>query len=180
MAPHFKPECTLSVQGDWHSGIRFDCDAGDPSSNPECLTALFRAVKTKKKYIRRTSKSDIGLSGGYQKDVLNIRSRHLSDIRRTALCYVGRDLDDSLLVDLRLGQRSVWCLHCTHDDIKNPASSMLTSDPRHPARATYNSKRVSSVLLLHCQLPALARGERGQLGHGSYWTKTLSATYCNV
>ncbi|KZR99836.1 Uncharacterized protein APZ42_004154 [Daphnia magna] len=38
-----------------------------------------------KKYIHRTSKSDIGLSGGYQKDVLNIRRRHLSDIRRTAL-----------------------------------------------------------------------------------------------
>ncbi|KAK4013926.1 hypothetical protein OUZ56_026478 [Daphnia magna] len=37
----------------------------------------------------RTSKSDIGLSGGYKKDVLNIRPRHLSDIRRTALCYVG-------------------------------------------------------------------------------------------
>ncbi|KAK4013714.1 hypothetical protein OUZ56_026266 [Daphnia magna] len=46
--------------------------------------------------MRRTSKSDIGLSGGYQKDVLNIRPRHLSDIRRTALCYVGR----WILVDL--------------------------------------------------------------------------------
>ncbi|KZS00764.1 Uncharacterized protein APZ42_002808 [Daphnia magna] len=45
--------------------------------------------QNQKKYIRRTSKSDIGLSGRYQKDVLNIRPRHLSDIRRTALCYVG-------------------------------------------------------------------------------------------
>ncbi|KAK4017660.1 hypothetical protein OUZ56_033351 [Daphnia magna] len=44
--------------------------------------------QNQKKYIRRTSKSDIGLSGGYQKDVLNIRPRHLSDIRRTALCFV--------------------------------------------------------------------------------------------
>ncbi|KAK4028857.1 hypothetical protein OUZ56_021876 [Daphnia magna] len=35
------------------------------------------------------SKSDVGLSAGYKKDVLNIRPRHLSDIRWTALCYVG-------------------------------------------------------------------------------------------
>ncbi|KAK4027315.1 hypothetical protein OUZ56_016325 [Daphnia magna] len=55
----------------------------------ECPTALLRAVKTQKNYIHTTSKSDIGLSGGYKKDVLNIRPRHLSDIRRTALCYVG-------------------------------------------------------------------------------------------
>ncbi|KZS03655.1 Uncharacterized protein APZ42_033570 [Daphnia magna] len=45
--------------------------------------------QNQKNYIHRTSKSDIGLSGGYQKYVLNIRTRHLSDIRRTALCYVG-------------------------------------------------------------------------------------------
>ncbi|KAK4014139.1 hypothetical protein OUZ56_026679 [Daphnia magna] len=48
--------------------------------------------QNQKKNIHRTSKSDIGLSGGYQKDVLNIRPRHLSDIRRTALCYVGDKL----------------------------------------------------------------------------------------
>ncbi|KAK4003880.1 hypothetical protein OUZ56_005631 [Daphnia magna] len=52
----------------------------------------------KRKYIRRTSKSDIGLSGGYQKDVLNIRPRHLSDIRRTALCYVGTDIQSYMEV----------------------------------------------------------------------------------
>ncbi|KAK4030504.1 hypothetical protein OUZ56_023747 [Daphnia magna] len=45
--------------------------------------------QNQKNYINRMSKSDIRLSGGYQKHVLNIRPRHLSDIRRTALCYVG-------------------------------------------------------------------------------------------
>ncbi|KAK4037801.1 hypothetical protein OUZ56_029830 [Daphnia magna] len=63
----------------------------------ECPTALLRAVKTKKNYIHRTSKSDIGLFGGYQKGVLNIRPRNLSDIRRTALCYVGSYYQSSIL-----------------------------------------------------------------------------------
>ncbi|KAK4003731.1 hypothetical protein OUZ56_005486 [Daphnia magna] len=52
-----------------------------------CLTALSRVVQTKKNDIRRTS--NFGLSGGCQQDIRNIQPRHLVDIRRTDLCYVG-------------------------------------------------------------------------------------------
>ncbi|KAK4006411.1 hypothetical protein OUZ56_011564 [Daphnia magna] len=114
------------ISEDWHSGTIFDCDAGDPSSNPECLTALLRAVKTKKKYIHRTSKSDIGLSGGYQKDVLNIRPRHLSDIRRTALCYVvkyivngvvAHQIESSARLPLNKEEQSPSTSSWTHSEV---------------------------------------------------------------
>ncbi|KZR98818.1 Uncharacterized protein APZ42_005587, partial [Daphnia magna] len=61
----------------------------------ECPTSLFRPVKSTKNYLRQTSKSEVRLSGGYKKDVLKIRPRHLS-------CYVGFNVSNDIRTKIEI------------------------------------------------------------------------------
>ncbi|KAK4014140.1 hypothetical protein OUZ56_026680 [Daphnia magna] len=110
------------------------------------------------------------------------RAVHNSDINTTSESegnHWDRDFWASCPKDSRFSD--TWTSGTRHLDDRFATGEHLSSDVRTTGSRPW-IYRLDYRFSYYCNVKKLntIREERGQLGHGSYWTKTLSATYCNV